>query len=79
MIEYFKRTLGDKIIGLGYIDVDNPKSLFFQMFEDPGYYENEKVDFEEFKILANKYDFEGFKPFYNANPSFGSHFQIVLN
>lgn len=67
-MRYFKREREGKVVGLGYIDVENPTGMLFESFDESIDYEQKEVDLEEFKELAVKHGFCGLKPYYGDSP-----------
>ena len=54
MIKYYKRSVGNTLIRIGYEDLNCFNATRFEMFEFADYYEQEEIDFKKFINLAKE-------------------------
>jgi len=69
MITYYKKTINDKIIGLGYLDEAFPNNMQFEDYEQSEYFELEEISKSEFLKLGRKFNFTGIKTSNTILPS----------
>lgn len=59
MIKYYKKTIGNQVISLGYIDETNPMNMLFEDYLESEYFELSEIELSEFLELGKKYKFSG--------------------